>query len=187
MAYLTFNNTALCDECFVDLCVWSDVLRKRRSVFRVDLPCWIVQIQLISGINEVHICFPERVDGSDIFPVTFEFICGKCFIVVKETWDDILTKVMVGIRILHICKKNLAKKLPVENINTHRSKVALRMLWLFFEFNDAAVAICVHDTETACFFHRYFNDCDRCIGIHFLMVIQHFVVIHFINMVTGKN
>ena len=30
IAYFTFNNTALCDKSFVDLGIWSDVLRKSR-------------------------------------------------------------------------------------------------------------------------------------------------------------
>jgi len=94
---------------------------------------------------------------------------------------------VVRIRIFHICKEHLTEKLPVKDINTHRSKVALWMFRFFFEFNDASSPVRIHDTEAAGFLHRYFNDCNGSICIHFFVVIQHFIIIHFINMVTGEN
>ena len=91
------------------------------------------------------------------------------------------------IRILHICKKDLAKQFPVKDIDTHRCKIALRVFRFFFEFNDTSVTVCVHDTETACFLHRYFDNSDGSVCIHFLVVIQHLVIIHLVDMVAGEN
>ena len=62
---------------------------------------------------------------------------------------------MVGIRVLHICKKQLAKKLPVKNIDTHRGKIALRYRRLLNKLGDTVcLAVSVHNTETAGFLKR---------------------------------
>ena len=94
---------------------------------------------------------------------------------------------MVGIRILDICHEHFAKKLPCKNINTHRCKITLWMLRLFLEFYNTSGFICVHDTKTAGLLHRDLNNCDGCVSIGFLMSCQHFVIVHFVNMISGKN
>ena len=94
---------------------------------------------------------------------------------------------MTGFRILHISKKHLAKKLPVKDINTHGCKVTLWFLRFFFKFYDTACLICIHNAKTAGFFHWYFNDCNRCISMICFVVLKHFIVIHFVNMISGKN
>lgn len=74
-----FYDTALSDECLVDLGVRSDILRKGRCIFRVDLPGGIVQVKLVVAVQKIHICFPEGIDGSYIFPVAFIFVCYQSF------------------------------------------------------------------------------------------------------------
>ena len=94
---------------------------------------------------------------------------------------------MAGIRILDIGHQHLAEEFPGEDIDTHGCKVALRMLRFLFEFYDTSGFISVHDTETACFFHRNSDNCDGCICLCFFVGCKHLVIVHFINMVTGKN
>ena len=95
---------------------------------------------------------------------------------------------MIGIRILHICQKEFPEELPVKNINSHGSQVALWLSRFFFKFyNLVCLAICIHDSETACFFHWNFDNGDSSICFAFFVECKHFSIIHFINMVTGKN
>ena len=94
---------------------------------------------------------------------------------------------MVGIRVLHICKKQLAKKLPVKNIDTHRGKIALRYRRLLNKLGDTVcLAVSVHNTETAGFLKRNLDNGDGSIGLSLFMEGKHLVIIHFINVVTGK-
>ena len=120
-----FYDTALSDECLVDLGVRSDILRKGRCIFRVDLPGGIVQVKLVVAVQKIHICFPEGIDGSYIFPVAFIFVCYQSFSICQKIRDDVFSEIVVGIRIFHICQEHLAQKLPVENIDTHGGKIAL--------------------------------------------------------------
>lgn len=46
---------------------------------------------------------------------------------------------------------------------------------------------CIHDTKTACFFHRNLDNGDGCICMMFFVVIKHLIVVHLVNMVTRKN
>jgi len=94
---------------------------------------------------------------------------------------------MVGIRILDISQKHLAEKFPCEDIDTHGCKIALRMFRFLFKFYDTSAFICIHDTETACFFHWNFDNCDGCICVSLLMSCEHFVIVHLVNMVAGKD
>ena len=94
---------------------------------------------------------------------------------------------MARICVLHICKKHLAKKLPVEDINTHGSEVALWMLRLLFKFNDMSCLICIHNTKTACFLHRNFDNGNRCICVVLFMIFEHLVVIHLIDVVSRED
>ena len=94
---------------------------------------------------------------------------------------------MAGIRVLHIGKKRFAKQFPVEDIDTHGSKIALRVFRLLFKFYDASCFIGVHDTESARFFHRNFNDCDCRVGFTLFVECEHPCIVHFVNMVAGEN
>ena len=57
--YLAVDLAALCDESAVDIGVRPDIMRKGISVFRVNLPGGIIEIQLIILVQEIHIGFPQ--------------------------------------------------------------------------------------------------------------------------------
>ena len=94
---------------------------------------------------------------------------------------------MVAVRIIHICDQHFSQLLPVKDIDTHGSQIALRMLRLFLEFHDTVCFIRVHNTEAACFLHRYRQYGDRCIGIACLVVGKHLGIIHLVNMISRQN
>ena len=61
------------------------------------------------------------------------------------------------------------------------------MLGLFFKVLYFSVFVGDDDTEALCFFHGNGHSSYGDIRIVFLMEVQHHFVIHFVDMVTGKN
>ena len=61
------------------------------------------------------------------------------------------------------------------------------MLRFFFKFGNSSVSVCDHDTKTACFFDRYRHTCDGHICMVCFVIVKHHLVIHFVNVVAGKN
>ena len=94
---------------------------------------------------------------------------------------------MIGIRILDISQQELAQKLPVEYVDTHGGKIALRVFRFLLEFHDAVIVAGVHDTETAGFLHGNLDNCNSGICLMLDMVVKHLCIIHFIDVVTGKD
>ena len=94
---------------------------------------------------------------------------------------------MIGIRILDISQQELAQKLPVEYVDTHGGKIALRVFRFLLEFHDAVIFTGVHDTETAGFLHGNLDNCNSRICLMLDMVIKHLCIIHLIDVVTGKD
>ena len=109
------------------------------------------------------------------------------FAVIEHRRDDVLSKVVVGIWILHIRDQHLSQQLPVEDVDAHRSEVALWLRRFLLKFDDAVFLIGIHDTEAAGLLHRYRQDGDRRIRIAGDMVRKHLGIIHLVNMVTGEN
>ena len=177
----------MCDKSAVNNSVGADILRKSRYVLCVNLPCRIVQVKCIVFVKKIHVCFPEGVDRSDVFPVSLIFVSAELLLVIEKRRDNVFSEIVAGIRVLHIGKKRFAKQFPVEDIDTHGSKIALRVFRLLFKFYDASCFIGVHDTESARFFHRNFNDCDCRVGFTLFVECEHPCIVHFVNMVAGEN
>ncbi len=61
------------------------------------------------------------------------------------------------------------------------------MLGLFLKLVDAAVRVAVHDAETGRFIDRDIKHCNGGIGFVLLVVLEHLVVIHLIDVVAGQD
>ena len=61
------------------------------------------------------------------------------------------------------------------------------MLRLLLKLRDAVVVICDHDTETAGLLNRNLHGRDRHIRIVRLVVLQHHLIVHLVNMISGQN
>ena len=182
-----FDIAALGDIGDVHLRVRTDVLRLFRSVFGVNDPAVVVQVEFVGFGKKIHIGFPEGLHSTYILPVTLELISDQALAAVQHDRDDILAEIMMGIGIFHICDQYLAQRFPVEDVDTHGSKIALRMLGLFFELDDPVLLIGIHDTETAGFLHRDADNGDRGVGLVCLVEVEHFVVIHLVDVVARKD
>ena len=93
---------------------------------------------------------------------------------------------MTGLLVLHVCHQHLPQQLPIEDIDTHGSEIALGMLRLLLKFHDlACLRIGIHDTEAAGFPHGNLDNRNRSIRVVLSVAFQHLRVIHLIDVVTG--
>ena len=61
------------------------------------------------------------------------------------------------------------------------------MLGFLFKLCDLVIVIGDHDAETTGFLHGYRHNRDGYIGIILLVEIQHYFIIHFIDVISGKD
>ena len=61
------------------------------------------------------------------------------------------------------------------------------MCGLLFEVDDLVVLIGDHDAETGCFFHGDGHDCDGSGSACLLVAVEHLVVVHLVDVVTGED
>ncbi len=80
-----------------------------------------------------------------------------------------------------------SEAVSVKDIRFPWMQIALRLRRFLLEFYDFSAFFCIHDTKTACFFHRNLNNGDGCICMMFFVVIKHLIVVHLADMVTRKN
>ena len=99
--------------------------------------------------------------------------------------QNVLTKV-TALLILQLNQRLLQYR-PGEDVDSHRSQVASRMLRFFLELQDSVCIIRNADTKTARFFDWHRNGGHGNIRMIGLMEIQHYLIIHFVNVITTQN
>ena len=160
----------------------SDVVRRQCRVFRVDLPVLIVQRHGNFGIQQVHVGFPQRIDGTNVFPVAVECPCVHLFFCCQHIGDDVFAKVIGGAGNCGILFEVFAQFLPAEDIDTHRSQIALGIFGFLFKLIHFAVGFAVHDTETGSFVHGDLQNSNGAVRLFLFVECEHFLVIHFVDM-----
>ena len=81
----------------------SYVLRLDTILLGVDLPEFLIEVELRNQIDKLHIGFPIRTKRSYILPVAVELISEKSLAVLVAIRNDMLSKVAVAL-ILKSCK-----------------------------------------------------------------------------------
>ena len=106
----------------------------------------------------------------------------------QKVWKELeadLTSSEVTARLILQRNKRFLQRRPAENINSHTCQIASGMLRFLFKFCNPSCAVRDHDTETAGLLHRNRHTGNRYICLVSLVVIQHYLVIHLVNMITG--
>ena len=119
--YLTEDLTALGHKRTLNLCLIRDKLRRSVLCLRIDLPVFLIEIELRNDRDELHVGLPVGLQCSYILPVAIELIGIDLLSAIKEIWNNMLTEILA--RHILICDQCCTKKLPVEDIDTHRSKI----------------------------------------------------------------
>ena len=89
--------------------------------------------------------------------------------------------------ILMVFEKSLAQCIPLEDVDSHRSEVAVRFLRFFGELHDIALIISCHDAESAGVFPWHLDYRYGKVGSVVLVLLQHKVVVHLVDMVARKD
>ena len=185
--HLAVDLTALCDHRACDGCLRADELRRSCIRAREDAPIAIVKIEKRLFAKQLHVRFPKACDRSDVLPIAREAVCIHRATVRKHLRNDVLTKVLGGIRIRLVLCQIFAKQLGIEYVDTHGSLGRFWLLRLFFKLENTVIFIRIHDTEAAGFLQRDLKHGDRAVRLHFLVIIEHCGIVHLVNMVTGKD
>ncbi|MNW62017.1 hypothetical protein D3C74_401200 [compost metagenome] len=98
--------------------------------------------------------FPEAVNGADISPIPFEAVSEQLVIAVKHRRDNVFTEIMAGGRICGIAQQMILQVSPLEQVNSHRSKIALRHFRFFRKLGNLEFFVNIHHAEAACFIPR---------------------------------
>ena len=97
--------------------------------------------------------------------------------------DDMLAEVTPRL-VLHL-NQGFLKHRPAEYVDTHGCKVASRHWGLLFKFHDTVGLVRNQDAETACFFNGYRHGSNGDICVIGFVIVQHYLIIHLIDMVAG--
>ena len=102
---------------------------------------------------------------------------------VGETKRDMLAE--IAARFIGHLDQSLFEDLPAEDINTHGSQIASGMSRFLLELGDPVVFVGNDHSKAACLLDGYRECRNGNIGIVCLMIIQHYLIIHLVNMVAG--
>ena len=102
--YLAVYLGSFTDDALLNNGIRGEILWLDNITLRVDLPVFLVQIELRNQVDELHICFPVRAECTDILPVAVVFICKETFSILVAIRDDMLTKITSAL-ILHVIER----------------------------------------------------------------------------------
>ena len=188
MADGAVDAAALSDEGAGSLSAFCNKTGGQSIVSGVDLAAFFaVEVEGRICTQQFHVGLPQGVDGAHILPVALEFVGVELMSRCQERRNNVLAEVVFGGGILLVGNEELAQNLPFEYVDTHGGVGALRMLRFFLELVDGAVGIGVHDAEAAGLLNGHRAHGDGAVSILLLGIAEHGSVIHFVNMVAGKN
>ena len=91
--YFSVNFSAFTDNAALYRSFGCNVLRADDIALGVDLPEFLIQVEFRNNIDQLHIGFPVRAQGSYIFPVSVEFISKQTLTVVLAVRKNMFSKV----------------------------------------------------------------------------------------------
>ena len=183
---MALDRAALGDDRVHDLRLPADAVRRADGALGADGPLRVIEIDE-RGREHIHVRVPEADDRADVAPVALEPVRQELFPGGEHLGDDVLAEVLVGVGVGLVLDQIPAQHLPVEDVDAHARKVALRVGGLFLKFLDEAVRPDVHDAEARGLVHRHLDDRDRAGRAGLLMRAEHFVIVHFVHMVARED
>ena len=153
----------------------------------VDGPAGVVQVDAGTGGEHIHVGIPQGVDGAHILPVAVEAVSGQPFPGAEHIGDDVFAEVVGGVGVSLVRDEVFPQLGPGEHIDAHGGKVALGLGGLFLKFVDEVVFVHIHDAKARGFLHGDLQNGDGTRGTHLLVMLHHFGVVHFVDVVAGQD
>ena len=114
--------------------------------------------------------------------------------VLDEIRNDVLAEVVGRVGVRRITPQLVQQELRLENIDAHAGERSVglsghrrRILGLFHKGPDDVIPIGIHDPETGCLNAGNLDAADRHIGILLRMLLQHGLVIHFVDVIASQH
>ena len=116
------------------------------------------------------------------------------FAVLHNIRNDVLAKIMAGMRVCGVFLQQINQEFGLEHINAHRGQRHIRLaghrrrVFRLFEKGDDPVGfVNVHHAKAGGLFQRHLKAANGDIGLLLNMLLQHLLIVHFIYMVTGEQ
>jgi hypothetical protein len=159
-----------------------------RLVVRLGIyaPKIVVHIEGGQDVDQLHIGLPIRINSTHILPIFGKAIGKQPLALVQQSGQHMLAKVGIGVDFL-VLYQGILQNVPVEDVDAHVDKVVFGLGWLFFKFVDAAVVVGIHNAVAAGFLPRDLQGRQRDVAVVFLVIDQHGIIIHLVDMVAGED
>src|SRR5277367_3395034 len=167
----------------------------------VQRPALVIEVEDRGDGDQVHVGFVVGLDGADITPVGFFFfifvaeIVGEDAMLFDDARDDVLAEIVFGGGIFGVGDQDGNEQLGIEKIDAHGGVHFVRMNartlgvgGFFLEADDAPVFVGLEDAETAgSFLGRDFEGGDSDVRTGLDVLLEHLLIIHFVDMVAGED
>ena len=183
--HFSVNLAALANETRLDLCMLTEVLRRNKVALCEYSPVLLIEVKLRNNIHQLHIGFPVRGESPHIFPVAVKFVSKQALSFVSAVRNHMLAKIQL--RNLSKSQQRFFQNRPRENINAHRCQIALGFFRFFFKINNPICFVRDHDAKTAGFFDWHRHNRHGQIRPVCLVKVEHHLVVHLIDVVSGEN
>ena len=183
----TEDGAAVVDEGVVNRALGADECGRAGGGVAHDGRVLGVQIERGLLAQELHVGLVEGGDGADVAPIGLELVGVEALVVRKQLGDDVATEVMRGVGILSVLLQGLDEEVGGEDVDAHGSEVALGLLRLLHELEDAALVVAVHDAEAGSVLPRHRHDGDGEVGVVGLVGGEHVLVVHTIELVARED
>src|SRR5580693_2380146 len=167
----------------------------------VQRPALVVEVEDRRDGNQVHVGFVVGLDGADIAPVRFFLfifvakVVGEDAVLFDDARNDVFAEIMFGVGVFRVGDQDGNEQLRIEKIDAHggvhfvgMDARTLGVGGFFLEADDAPVLVGFEHAETSGgFLGRDFEggDGDVCAG--FDMLLEHFLIIHFVDVIAGED
>src|SRR6266852_4494695 len=164
-------------------------------------PLFVVKIEDRRDTDEIHVGFVIGVEGADIAPVKgflavfVDEVVGEDAVLGDDAGKNVFAEVVCGFGFLGIGEKGGDEELGIENVDAHGGVAVGGLVrggfgfgGFFLEAHDAPVPVRFNDAELADGFGSgNFDGGDGAVGGGIDMLLKHFCVIHFVDVIAGED
>ena len=183
--YCTINDTSAGDQTILHIC--TRIIFSRRHICDLCLDPWLLFKEIIADLRfqEIHICLIISLCCGNIVPVSIDLIAiNSLKILISD--ENIIYKIMSSF--LSSTLDQLDQLSSSDNINTCRYSIIRRNDWFLLKFFNPAVFIHAKHAKSlnlALILTGGTYNCNICPFRN--MVFQNFIVIQFVDSITGSD
>src|SRR5580658_9054537 len=175
--------------------------RRVLALVGADGPVVVVEVEDRGDGDDIHVGFVVGLERAHIAPVESFFlvlveeVVGEDAIVADHLGQDVFAKVVAGGLILGIFEQDGNEDVSIEEVDAHGASdlvwvpggTQLGLFGFFLEAVDAAVFVDVDHAEARALFEIDLDGGESNVGSGILVLLHHLAVIHFVDVIAGKD